>query len=184
MTFGTSARFITPLVLTLCLVSCAENPSGSSAGLEAADLLPGSGEIEGWTASGALRSASNYDELYDYIDGAATIYIDHGFREFAGRDYRGPSDLLLRVDIYDQGNEDNARELYHDSSMEPSPSRALSGVGTEARVDESALFAYVVELWKGRFFVRITVYDKSDDALATAVIFAKNVAGRIKSRTF
>ncbi len=177
---GILALFAILLALAFYLASCDKNPSDSSGRLEAADLLPKSGDIGDWVTSGSLRSASNYNELYEYIDGAATIYIDYGFEDFAGGDYKNPSDLLLKIDIYDQGSEDNARDLYHDSLMEPSPSRSLSGVGVEARVDESALFTYSVEFWKGRFFVRITVYEKSNDALTAATVFARNVADRIK----
>ena len=168
------------LVLVWLLVSCGGNSSnGPESDLEAADLLPRDDDIQGWKRSGGMQMASSSDELYRYIDGAATLYVDHGFEAYAGQQYTGPEGLEVEVVIYDQGTPEQARALYQDPLMEPSTSRVLDGPGEEARIDESGLFVYGVEFMQDRFFVRVTIQDKSDDALNTAMLFALHIAQNI-----
>ena len=165
------------LLVALLFISCGEkSTNGPDTSVEAADLLPRDGDIQGWKRSGPIETAFNYDELYEYIDGEGVLYIDHGFEAYAGQRYSGPEGMEVEVEIYDQGSAENARTLYEDPKMVPSPSRAVEDLGTRARVDESGLFHYRVEFIQDRFFVGITIQDKTDDGLNTAMLFALHIA--------
>jgi len=169
------------LLLTLLLISCAgKSTTGPEKALEATDLLPRDNDIQGWKRSGEMRTASNYDELYSYIDGAGVLYVDHGFEAYAAQRYTGPEGVEVEIAIYDQGSAVHARALYEDPQMVPSPSRTLEDLGEEARVDEGGLFHYGVEFIGDRFFVRVTIQDKSDDGLNTAMLFAFQIAQDIR----
>ena len=169
------------LLLTLLLISCGgKSAKGPEKALEATDLLPRDNDIQGWKRSGEMQTASNYDELYDHIDGAAVLYIDHGFEAYAGQRYTGPEGVEVEIAIYDQGSAEHTRALYEDPQMVPSPSRALENLGEDARVDEGGLFHYGVEFIQDRFFVRVTIQDKTDDGLNTARLFALHIAQNIR----
>ena len=146
------------------------------------DLLPQDGEVQGWTRSGAIRSASDDEALYDLINGAADIYIGHHFKVFAGQTYEGSEGWFLEVEIYDMGEPAHARALYRDPKGAQTPHPVLKDVSAEARVDESRVFDYGVEFRKGRFFVRVVAFEKGEDALNAAVLFAKYVSNKITSR--
>ena len=145
------------------------------------DLLPKDGEVRGWTRSGAIRSASDDEALYDLINGAADFYIGHNFRAFAGQTYEGSERWSLEVEIYDVGEPAHARALYRDPKGAQTPNRFLKDVDTEARVDEGRVFDHGVEFRKGRFFVRVVVFEKGEDALTAAVLFAAYVSNNISS---
>ena len=179
-------RRVSVLLLTVLLIlpvgmSCEKkSTSGPGKALEATDLLPKDDDIQGWKGSGEVRTASNYDELYGYIDGAGVIYIDYGFEFYAGQLYNDPNGLELEVAIYDQGSAENARALYEDPLMVPSLGNDMPNLGEEARVDEGGLFHYGVEFIEDRFFVRVTIQDKSDDGLNTAMLFALHITQEIQ----
>jgi hypothetical protein len=154
--------------------------AGPGRTLEAANLLPGDDDLKGWKRSGEKLEALNDKELYKYIDGAAGLYLKHGFRAYAGQLYKGPKGLEVEIAIYDQGSAKNAQELYQDPMTKPSLSRMLENLGEEARIDERSLFHYAVEFIQGRFFVRVIVQDKSEDSLNIGMLFARSVAKRVK----
>jgi hypothetical protein len=143
------------------------------------DLLPQDGEVQGWTRSGAIRSASDDEGLYDLINGAADFYIGHNFKAFAGQTYEDSRGWLLEVEIYDVGEPAHARALFRDPKRAQTPNRFLKDLDTEARVDESRVLDYGVEFRKGRFFVRVMVFEQGEDALNAAVLFAVQLSRRI-----
>lgn len=167
------------ILLACVLLACGGSTNGPDKALEPVDLLPESGDIQGWHRVGPTQMAGSYDELYTYIDGAADRYVDHGFEAYAAQRYEGTSGFSVEISIYDQGDPLSARELYNDPLMVPTPHRALPDLGDEARVDESGLFDYSIEFWQGRFFVRVTVSDTSADALHTALLFATHLSERM-----
>ena len=52
--------------------------------------------------------------------------------------------------------------------------------GTEARIDESLLFDYRIDLRDSKFYVSIDIADKSDAGLSIAKLFARNVSSAIR----
>jgi hypothetical protein len=115
------------------------------------------------------------------MDGAADLYIGHHFRAFAGQTYEGSEGWLLEVEIYDVGEPAHARALYRDPKGAQTSNRFLKDLDTEARVDESRVLDYGVEFRKGRFFVRVVVFEKGEDALNAAVLFAAHISRKIPS---
>ena len=81
-------------------------------------------------------------------------------------------DVFLEVEIYDVGEPAHARALYRDPKVAQTRHRVLKDVGAEARVDESRVLDYGVEFRKGRFFVRVAVFEKGEVALNAAVVFS------------
>jgi len=54
-------------------------------------------------------------------------------------------------------------------------------LGEDARLDESALFYNIIELIKDRFFVRITIQDKSNSSIKMASEFASHILQKINN---
>jgi hypothetical protein len=169
----------------LVMVSgCAEESDDNGAVMLApADLLPGDDDISGWGGIGAYEEANDYDGLYDIINGGAEVYIDEGFVSAAFQIYENCigevcSVALVHLRIYDQGNSENARAVY--DKVSTGIGIPWDGAGVEARVDESALAAYVVEFWEENFFVQVVIEEKTDESLNIAKLFASHVSSEIR----
>lgn len=160
----TIARFLIITVIFCCslflLSSCdkGKNPASSVP----ADFLPKEGDIEGWSKGSAdddYREATDYSSLYDIIDGGAEIYINHGFIEGVHQNYYGSiqgSEQILQLLIYDMGDSSNAYNLFHDPAIVPT-SHSLQDYGDEGRLDEGALFDYVLDFRLNRYYVELTL---------------------------
>jgi hypothetical protein len=146
---------------------------------DAVDLLPSDNEISGWTRSAALRLAENATQLYEVIDGEAQPYIDNGFVKAAFQSYTGtigsnPVQLDLRV--FDMADSTNARNVYAAvAAGTETPWAGPDHPGVEARIDEAQLFSYEIDFWGGKFYVWITIMEKSAAALDVAKLFAANI---------
>jgi len=65
----------------------AKDPDEASSLLTPIDLIPADDEISGWVKLGVYDEATDYDSLYDLIDGGAQIFIDNGFVSSAFQQY-------------------------------------------------------------------------------------------------
>ena len=143
-------------------------------------FLPVDDEIPGWKCSAKLLRASNEEELYRIFNGGASLYIQHGFRSFAGQSYKGPKRTELEVYLFDQGTSQTAGDLYENPYAKPLRMEAIADLGEKARIDSTPLFAYGVDLIQKGFFVRVIIQDKTEEGLNVAISFARSISKRIK----
>jgi len=142
-------------------------------------LLPGDDEVPGWKRSEKLLRASNEEELYRIFNGGASLYIQHGFQSFVGQSYKGPNGLELEVSIFDQRTPQNAEDLYENPFTKPSRMKEIANLGDKARIDMTPLFGYGVDFVLKGFVVRVIIQDKTEDALNSAIAFARLISQRI-----
>jgi len=142
------------------------------------ELLPRDNDISGWMREGMPIEATNYNELYDVINGGAQKYIDNGFVSAAFQDYKNTAGLSLQLAIYEHANEANVDALYEDLMPPATQPLIIEGIA-KGRIDESALMAYTIEFQKGKFFVQIIINEKSEDALGIGKLFAQHIANEI-----
>jgi hypothetical protein len=160
-----------------------EDNGGSKTLLTSVDLLPGNNDISGWESIGAYEEASDYDGLYDLIDGGAEVFIDNGFVSAAFQIYNDCSGgvcstALVHLRIYDQGSEENAMTTY--DRVGTGIGVPWDGAGAEARIDESGLASYMLEFWQRNFFVQVIIEEKTEEALNVAKLFASHVSSEIR----
>jgi len=142
-------------------------------------LLPGDDEVPGWKRSEKSLRALNEEELYRIINGEASLYVQHGFQSFGGQSYRGPKGLELEVYIFDQKTPRNAEDLYENPYTKPTRKKEIADLGEKARIDMTPLFSYGVNFVLKGFFVRVIIHDKTDEALNSAMAFARLISRRI-----
>ncbi len=99
----------------------------SSAALLLMALLPGPNAAPGWVRGGDARCYSP-DALYEYIDGAADLYLSYGFKQAVVGDYvkSGEGEHWITVDVYDMGAPLHAFGIY---GAEKPPDVAEADVG-------------------------------------------------------
>ena len=76
-------------------------------GLSSAYSFP---EIEGWERVDSVRTYTS-DNLWNYINGAADIYLDFGFQKLKTGKFKS-GDKIITLDIYNMGNQLNAFGIY------------------------------------------------------------------------
>ena len=111
-----------------------------------------------------------YDQqgLFDYIDGAAPIFIERSFRKLAAADLLA-GDGSLTCDVYDMRSADNAASIY---GKEKSPTAAAVAIGDQAHQGSMSLV-----FRRDRYYVKLTAFDKAAEALLPDL--AKALVGRM-----
>jgi hypothetical protein len=112
-------------------------------------LLPD--KLEGWTIEGTDKIYGP-DDLYEYIDGGAELYLSYDFNKVMNRIYTAPDQPDILVDIFDMGSSRNAY-----------------GVFSHARETEDSTFGQgsqytsgLLLFWKDRFFISIMTIPETD----------------------
>jgi hypothetical protein len=135
-----------------------------------ASLLPTSGAIGGWEMDDD-HLIYYADELWEYINGAAEGFLAYGVKAVIVQDYVSESGAGLKLEIYDHETPLMGFGIY---SQHRDPGLRFIEVGTEGFGDE-----YSLQCWKGRYYIKINVYETSDALSGAMMRFAEAVTGAI-----
>ena len=142
------------------------------AATDVSKILPPQSAGSEWRLAG-----DNYsylpDTLYNYINGAADLFISYGFVSLTGGEYyRGSGQREnVTVDLYDMGSTLNAFGVFQ--SKRDTEARSLT-IGAGAFGTEKYVFFY-----KGRFYVEIQAYVLSSTTSDVVMKMAQHVERRI-----
>jgi hypothetical protein len=114
----------------------------------------------GWTAPDQ-EYRFDRENLWEYINGAADLFLSYGFRELIVRDLE-QEDRFVSVSVYDMGRPLDAFGVYEREKPEDEP--AISGIGAAAILQPP----YRGLMLKDRFYVKAEVGggEVGDEALA------------------
>ncbi len=124
--------------------------------------------IKGWAEKGDLITYKPAN-LWEYIDGAANLYLSYDFRLLKLKEFH-KDDIILTVEIYDMGSPINAFGIY---SSECPDDTGLLKIGTEAAV----ILPYHALMLKDRFYVKVVIQqgeldqEKGENILRDAAVF-------------
>jgi hypothetical protein len=160
-------------VTLICLVALSTTAPRASeeeyeGGLES--LLPASGSIEGWEKDDD-HLIYYADELWEYINGAAEGFLAYDVKAVIAQDYASGTGSGLKVEIYDHQTPVMGFGIY---SQHRDPSLGFLDIGAEGFGDE-----YSIQFWKGRYFIKINVYEANDEMSEAMMSFASAIAGAI-----
>jgi hypothetical protein len=104
-----------------------------------------------------------YDEkgLFDYIDGAAPIFIERHYRKLAAAELSTPEGTDLVCDVYDMAAPDNAQSIF--DKEKSSQAKPLDGWPEAIAGPMSLVFHHA------RYYVKLTAFDPKAEALLPAV---------------
>ncbi|MBN2426552.1 MAG: hypothetical protein JXR46_11650 [Calditrichaceae bacterium] len=129
-------------------------------------LLPDT--IEGWTSLEKDR-LFNPDNLYEYINGGAELFLSYGFHKMVTRIYHAPDQPDIIVDIFDMGNSYNAYGLF---SYSRETENDKFGQGSQY-VSGLLLF------WKDKYYVSILFHPETPEAKKTVFNIARYIESNI-----
>lgn len=127
-------------------------------------------EINGWEAIDDWKKYTK-DNLYDYIDGGAELYISYNFKDAYSRVYSNENQPDLRIEIFDMSEPKNAFGVF---SLSSERNDSLIGQGSQY-IEGSMIF------WKSRYFISIMAINETEDSknliFNLAKIIGKNIIG-------
>jgi hypothetical protein len=155
-------EYLTALVFSMVILWSAKTWSESMT--EFAEFIPES--LDGWSKTEADQFY-NRENLYDYIDGGAELYLSYGFQSLVNRTYTQPGQPDIILDIFDMGSSQNAFGVFSHSREKVEQE---FGQGSQYTAG-SLLF------WKDRYFISILASPETPES--SQVI--KKLAGIIES---
>lgn len=108
--------------------------------------------------------------LYEYIDGAASIFEQYGVSAVGHADMKN-GDRELTVDVYDMGSPLNAFGMY---SMERSPNNDFIEVGAQGYIGK-----YILNFVQGRYYVKLSYFGPDEAGAALMKASAADLSKRI-----
>jgi hypothetical protein len=96
----------------------------------------------------------NSENLFDYINGAADLYLKYEFEELYLKRYKGASNKSIKIEIYEHSSQKTAFGIY--SNERPQFSNFID-IGYEGYIEEGILIFYI-----DRYYVKILGYDIND----------------------
>lgn len=112
------------------------------------------------------------ENLYEYIDGAAEVFLLYDFVALIHQEYKA-SKTDVTVDIYDMGNPLNAFGVY---SAESSPNYNFLPLGAEGYISD-----YALNFLQDRYYVKLSGFSSVGTADVVLKAFALQISMRIKT---
>lgn len=166
--FGAGTIMTSRLFLLTILIICTR---GNSMNLKINDILPDENIIHGWTIDGSDKIYGP-DNLYEYINGGAELFLSYGFRQMITRIYTADHQPEIIVDIFDMGASKNAY-----------------GVFSYSRESEDSTFGQgsqyspgLLLFWKDRYYVSILFTPETPGAKETAFRIARYIESSIPEK--
>jgi hypothetical protein len=119
-----------------------------------------------------LRKITNYpvytaDNLWDFINGAADLYLSYGFENVHVAEYAKGKNII-KLEIYKHKDEVQTFGIY---SSERSPSFRFINIGAQGYKADGTL-----NFFKGKYYIKIRTYSKSEKIIQALETLAQNVA--------
>lgn len=174
-------KYLILLALSCFLVSCGGGQPDTEEEVPATAPAEGSGELEGllpeadavggWSLDGEPRFFTA-DNLWEFINGAAEGYLLYGFEEVITSDYANEeSGQSAVIDIYRMQDPLHAFGMY---CQERNPDYEFLGIGGGGYLTGTAL-----NFWHGQYYVKMTVFEESDELKAELQKLADAVASKV-----
>jgi hypothetical protein len=131
-------------------------------------LLP---DVDTWSSTD--KPESYYPEnLFEYINGAAEIYLAYEFKELVvSQQQKDQSEKNVAVEIYDMGNETNAFGIY---SAERYPDNQFIEMGIQGYIEEGTL-NFLVD----RYYIKLLCFECEDQSEEVLKEFSQKIVERV-----
>ncbi len=164
-------KYFQQLFLSLILFALPFKTAAATDGtLHWANILPHN--IDGWQVQlpDAIYNRAN---LYEFIDGAAEVYLNYGFRNLFHRTYQRPDQPDILLDIYNMGKGENSYGLFLQQAQNPD-SLPRFGQGSQY------VRGYLI-FWKGPYFIRLLAFQETAQSKKCLLDLATIIDRQIKS---
>ncbi len=130
-------------------------------------------EIAGWERSGEIQIFMP-EALYEYINGAADLYLMYDFQELKVADYRNDRKASVTVEVYRHKTPIYAFGIY---SQERLPKANIINIGAQGYIEEG-----VLNFIAGPYYIKITSNKIGSGEEGVLFSFAKKVLEKLDER--
>lgn len=169
-------RYFIPMLILASMPMIANLSAHEDRGLEAnlLGLLPKQGELSDWRIVSEPRFFEP-DKLFEYINGAADLYLLYGFRKVITVDYAvGADSSSVNVEIYCMESPMHAFGIY---AAERSPEEQPIAIGVQGYLGSN-----VLNFYKGPYYIKITSFALSKDLSASFEQMGRSIADKIPGK--
>ena len=131
-------------------------------------------KIEGWKQKETVQVFTP-DNLYEYINGAAELYLTYEFRELQVAEYGGEKDGLIIVDIYRHATPLYAFGIYSQERLSQS---LYLDIGDQGYWEQG-----VLNFLSGRYYVKITNHKPMGNDQETLKNFARQLNAKLGEKS-
>lgn len=124
-------------------------------------------EIAGWKKSGEVQTFTP-KTLYEYINGAADLYLMYDFEELKVMEYENEKKAQVTIDVYRHKTPLHAFGIY---SQERLPKATFFDIGIQAYYEEGFL-----NLLTGPYYVKLSAVNTGPEDREVLIAFAKRTA--------
>ncbi len=160
------------LVVFLMMLPAVGIGAEKSASVSMQTLLP---QLNDWTKT---EEPSTYfpENLFEFINGAAEIYIAYDFKKLTVTQYgRKGSSTSVAVEIYEMSNETNAFGIY---GAERYPDNNFVPIGIQGYAEEGIL-NYLI----GKYYIKLLCFEGGSQSGEYLELFAKTIAEKTQGQT-
>ena len=128
-------------------------------------------QLNGWTLKGNIDTYTP-DNLYEYIDGAADVFLSYDFQELATASFEGKPKGSFTVDIYRHGNIKNGFGIYCQEKPAKGP---FIAIGTQGYYEKG-----ILNFLAGCYYIKIAGFDLGDRDETILKEAAQQIAQKIQ----
>ena len=160
------------LIVLIMHFSCLSAQEDQQLEIELLALLPGQEEMSNWYKVSDPQFF-NPDNLFEYIDGAADLYILYGFRKLITTDYKvGTDSSSVNIETYCMRSPAHAFGIY---AAERSRDEKPVAIGVEGYKGPN-----VLNFYKGPYYVKIMSFIVSEDLMVSLENMGKLISDKIQ----
>jgi hypothetical protein len=130
-------------------------------------------EITGWKQSGEIQTFTP-KTLYEYINGAADLYLMYDFQELKVGEYRSDKKASVTVEVYRHKTPTYAFGIY---SQERLPKANFINAGAQGYIEEE-----ILNFIAGPYYVKITGYKIESGGQEVLFSFSKKVLENLEEK--
>jgi len=151
-------------------ISGAVTPIWASPKEEKSLLFP---DISGWKQSGGILTFSPR-KLYNYINGAADLYLTYDFQELKVAEYQNEKKASVTVEVYRHKTPTHAFGIY---SQERLSSANFLNIGAQGYIEKNILI-----FTQANYYVKINSFNTGVEDEEVLLTFAKKVAENLAGK--
>ncbi len=136
------------IIILFAVLAAVIQPGDAQIALkDLSQYLPDTSQIKDWEP---LHPPQTFvgDDLYDLINGGASIYYEYGFKQVITLQYVNPDSQYMTLELYEMKNSAVAFGIY---TYKAGTSGTRLDIGADALLED-----YYMNFWKGRFLGTIT----------------------------
>lgn len=153
------------MMVVSCLMATASFSSGKE---EMTGIFP---DMPGMSKTGDPEMYTP-DNLYEYINGAAELYLSYDFQELATLTYENPKEQSLTIEVYRHNNSTNGFGIY---SQERPQKGAFLKIGAQGYYEKG-----ILNFVRGNYYVKLSGFELGDNDKSLLTSVAQKVANQLE----